>query len=174
VYVKEETRNEITLNKSYIVNITQVEIRPYSSNSSATPNKATIVGLDEKNLEFNIGTKFNLLLNLDLRIEEKVANNSGITTYETQQIYSSPFLFLILRSNFEIDQMELTSEYSSISSDIVYFMPIYIQEKWTKFTNLHISVSGRILLTFDPSNAYLEHISVDFTKNIAGFNFHSV
>jgi hypothetical protein len=172
VYVKEETRNEITLNKSYIVNITQVEIRPYSSNSSATPNKATIVGLDEKDLEFNQGTRFNLLSHLNLKKDEKIVNTS-LSDSEKSQVSSSDFLFLILRSNFVLDQMELSSEYSSESKDNYYFLPVYLQQKLIKLTNLDIGISGRILRTFDPTNAHLENITVDYYRNIAGFNFMS-
>jgi hypothetical protein len=52
---------------NYVVNITEVKIIPYSSNSSAVPGQARITGQDEAPLEFKHGTSFHLLSNFDLK-----------------------------------------------------------------------------------------------------------
>jgi hypothetical protein len=72
----EETRNEIMVGMNYIVNITEVQIQPYSNDSDKVPQKAKIVGIDEGTLSFTPGTSFNLLTNFDLKITEKIQDVS--------------------------------------------------------------------------------------------------
>lgn len=66
--------------------------------------------------------------------------------------------------------MELLTEYSSITADNIFLFIVYIQEKQITLSNLHITVSGRIVRSFDPSNVRIEHVDVDYYMNSAGFN----
>lgn len=134
--------------------------------------KATIVGLDNNTLAYTVGTRYNLLSNLKFKVDNKI-NNAPFTVSEKSQVSASSFLILILRSNFKITQMELWSEYSSIIDDNYFFFPVYIQERLITMTDLHIGVSGRILRTYDPANFYIENISIDYYRNLAGMNFYA-
>jgi hypothetical protein len=82
VYVLENTTNYLNLQNQYIVNITQVKITTYSLSSNLSAGKAKLVGLHYAPLEFTPGTSLNLLINLDLKLDEKLITDSLITESE--------------------------------------------------------------------------------------------
>jgi hypothetical protein len=88
VYIMEKTINELMMKKSYIVNITEVNILSYSSDPDATPEKANIVGIDDEVLTNSKGTSFNLLSDFSLKITEQISSNPGLSTTEINNILS--------------------------------------------------------------------------------------
>ena len=164
----EYTRNELKLDNSYIINVTNVEMLPYTHRSSA-PDKSIIVGLDQGDISFDVRTSFNILKTLDMRYNEIVTQNTGLKDYEKELVKNNQNVILIMRSNFMIQNMELQSEYEDINFGYNFFFLVYVQDRWITFRNLHTNTSGVISLTLDPANVIIENISADYYRNKGGF-----
>ena len=165
----EYTRNELKLDNSYIINVTNVEMLPYTHRSSP-PDKPTIVGLDKGEISFDVRTSFNILKTLELRYDEMVTQNNGLKEYEKELAKINQNIILIMRSSFLIQNMELLSEFSDINFPYNFFFPVYIQDRWIIFRDLHTSTSGLISFTYDPANMIIENIHSDFYRNYGGFS----
>lgn len=166
----EETRNEIMVGMNYIVNITEVQMQPYSNDDDKVPQKAKIVGVDEGTLSFTPGTSFNLLTYFDLKITEKIHDVSSITEGEKTLLGITMFLILDLRSSFVVNEMEITTEYSILEKDVFFFFPVYLQEKKLTLTNIHSRIQGRVIKAYHPANVYIENIDMEYSRNIGGIN----
>ena len=126
VYVMENTQNYMYLFKNYIVNTTYVEILPYSSNNAAIPSKPTIIAMDEVSLTESKGTSLNILQNFDLRVVDAITNNSDISNSEKQNMQLERYVMMIMRSNFYMNNFEVTSEYAVLNEQNVFYYPVYL------------------------------------------------
>ena len=106
IYLMEYTRNELPLNIGHVVNMTNVDILPYTLRSS-DPDKATIVGMDEREIVSSPSTSFNILKSYELRIDEMIMNNSDISDNEKSNLGIDPYSIVIIRSNFRIQNMDV-------------------------------------------------------------------
>ena len=165
----ENTRNVLQLDQSNIINITHVLISSYSL-SSSEPGKAKIVGIDPYELAGSPSTQFNILKSFELRMDEMVFNNSDITETEKSRFDVEEYMILVLRSNFTIENMDITTEYADIIHNPVLFYLVYIQSGHITLNHLDISVSGTITYTYDPLNLYTFNLNVDFYRNSGGFD----
>ena len=168
IYLMEYTMNELPLNIGHVVNMTNVDILPYTLKSS-DPDKATIVGMDKREITSSPSTSLSILKSYELRIDEMITNRSEISDNEKSTMGIDPYNIVIIRSNFRIQNMELISEYAKVTDNPTFFLPLYIQEKVITYKDLHIRLSGTISTIYDPCNFVLENIDVDYYKNIAGF-----
>ena len=164
----EYTKNELPLNIGHIVNMTNVDILPYTLRSSDA-DKATIVGMNRREITSSPSTSFNILKSFELRIDEMIMSNSDITDGEKSNLGVNANSIAIIRSNFRIQNMELLSEYEEVTDNPTFFLPLYIQDKVIQYKDLHIRISGTISNIYDPCNFIIENIDVDYYKNTAGF-----
>jgi hypothetical protein len=164
----EETRNEIMVGMNFIVNITEVQILPYSNNSDKVPQKSKIVGIDEGTLSYTPGTSFNLLTSFDLKITEKINDNSEITDEEKSLLETTMFLICEMRSDLIVNEMEVSTEYSILEKDVYFFFPVYLQEKKFTLTNIHSTIQGRLVRSLHTGNIYIENIDLEFSRNLGG------
>ena len=164
----EYTTNELKLDNSYIINVTNVEMLPYT-HRSFPPDKPTIVGLDKGEISFDVRTSFNILKTLELRYDEMVTQNTGLKDYEKEVTRNNENVILIMRSGFSIQNMELLSEFEDLSVAYNFFFLVFIQERWVAFRDLHTSTSGIVCLTFDPGNIVIENVDVDYYRSKGGF-----
>ena len=170
VYVMENTQNYMHLFRNYIVNTTYVEILPYSNNDTAIPSKPTIIAMDEASLTDTKGTSLNILQNYDLRVAEAITENPDISESEKNNMQFEVFVMMIMRSNFYMDNFDVTSEYGSLNENKVFLYPVYLQSKLFKLTNSHFRMGGVCLNAVDPLNMHLENIDIDYNRNLGGFH----
>ena len=168
IYLMEYTRNELRVESGYAINITYVEIKPYTLRS-AEPDKANLIGMDEGETLATPSTLFSILKSYELKFDDAVTNNNDITDLEKQKLSLESYLILIIRSSLSLINLELTSEYADINSNHLYTYPVYLQHSQMTFMDLHIGISGTILKSTDPLNLHLENIDVDYYRNSAGF-----
>ena len=164
----EYTRNELKLDNSYIINVTNVEILPYTHRSSA-PDKPIIVGLDQGDISFDVSTSFNILKSFELRYDEMITNNNDVTDYEKELVKNNQNVILVMRSNFLIQNMELHTEYGDINFPYNFFFIAYLQNKWVTYKDLYTFTSGVISYTYDPANFIIKNIHADMHKSKGGF-----
>ena len=169
VYVMEYTRNELPIGTANVVNITNIDIRPYT-NRSVDADKATIVGVDEANIVADPSTSFSIIKSYELRIDEMITNNDNITDEEVLKVSIEKSVFLLLRSSATIQNLELSTQYNNIYSDFMFVYPVYLQDRKVTMKDLHISVSGTILRVYDPLYIWIENIDVDYYRNLGGFD----
>ena len=79
-----------------------------------------------------------------------------------------PYFFL--RSNFTIENMEVTTEYADITADPIFFFLVYIHSGHITYNNLDISISGTIMSAYDPLNLNILNVNVDYYRNTGGFD----
>ena len=99
-----------------------------------------------------------------------VFNNSDITEIEKSRFDVEEYTILVLRSNFTINNMEITTEYADITADPVFFFLVYIQSGHITYNNLDISISGTIMSAYDPLNLNILNVNVDYYRNTGGFD----
>ena len=166
----EYTTNELRLGTGNIINITNVDIVSYTQRDS-DPDKATIVSLDKGDIIASSGTQFNIMKTFELRIQEHVHDHSSLTSSEKEKINIHDYTFFMVRSNFMIQNMYITSNYIYIQViDPVIFFPVYIQDKRVIFKDLRIDAYGTMSMAYDPLNLYLENIHVNFYRGLGGFD----
>ena len=168
VNLMEATTNILGLRQANIANITSVNIMPYSL-TSPEPGNTTILIKDEINIVNRPSTLFNIMKTFEMRIDEKITNNPDITEQEKLRLEFDNYNFLIIRSNFMMQNMNITSDRANVLDDVFLFYIIYIQEKTITFKNMHFSVSGTISITYDPLNMNMMNIEVDYYRNQGGF-----
>ena len=169
----EYTRNEIRLSSGFVINMTHVEIRPYTERLVA-PDKAILVGIDEGEVLATPSTSFSILKSYELRFDEIVTNNPDITDRDKNTIKLETCLILSLRSSVTLNNLELTSEYADVNADYLFTYPVFLQYNKMSYLNLHIRTSGMVLRTSDPLNIYIENIDVDYYRNSGGFDLNIV
>ena len=167
IYLMEYTKNELTESASNIINITSVEIRPYTSRSS-DPDKAYLIGKDTADIVSNPSTSFSILKSYELRFDDMVTNNNDLTDTEKQRMQLDRYLILAIRSGITIFNMEIISEHGSVFDDILLVFPVYLQTRTVKFRDVHLRISGTIVRGYDPFNIDFENIDVDYYRNSAG------
>ena len=166
----EYTRNELTVGTGNIINITNVEIRPYTLRASVDPDKASIVGIDSASIVSDPSTSFNILKSYELRFNEIVTNSSSLTPIEKTRVQLEKFLILVIRSSLMISNIEMTSDHASVFDDVLFVFPVYLQAKTLTLKDLHIRISGTILRAYDPFNLVVENIDVDYYRNSGGID----
>ena len=157
------------LRQGNIVNMTNVDIAPYSLTSSE-PAKATILIKDEIEIVKRPGTLFNVMKTFEQRLDEQIFNNSGITEEEKLRIEFNDYNILVQRSNFMMQNMNVISERADILNDVTFLSYAYIQQKTITLKNMHFNVSGTLSMTYDPLNMNLINIDVDYYRSVGGFD----
>ena len=102
IYVMEYTRNELSVEVGNIINITNVDIKPYTLRS-AYPGKATIVGRDETDISSNPSTSFSIMKTYEARFDDMVTNKADIpeTEENNDPIWNISFIsYHIIKSSF--------------------------------------------------------------------------
>ena len=168
VNLMEGTTNILGLRQANIVNITNVNIVPYSLISSE-PEKVTILVKDEVEIVTRPNTLFNVMKTFEMRMNEKVLNNTAITEQERLKVEFNDYNILILRSNFLIENINIVSERADLYNDVSFLLFAYIQDKTITLKDMHFNVSGTISLTYDPLNMNLINVDVDYHRNLGGF-----
>ena len=168
IYLKENTESYVDLGFNYIINMTTVKIKSYSSTSSS-PSKATIIAGEQNSPSqvniteyFNNWTSFNLLKNTQLRIKQQIL--SSFSKSEINYLSQTSQVFTVHRTNFTIDNMVLRTEFDNINSGYTFLFAIYLQNRNFNISNIDFRVSGIIFQTFDPLNFKMENIDVDYSK----------
>ena len=169
IYVKEYTQNYVYLFNSFIVNITHVEIMSYSDDDTVTPGKPIITALENEELTDTRGTSLNILQNYEMRTSQAITDNPNVTVYERFVFEQGGCVFMIIRSNFYMDNFELKTEYESLLKNRYFFLPINLQHRLIKLMNLDFRIGGSCLGASDPLNIHLENIDVDYSRNLGGF-----
>ena len=94
----EYTRNELLVEVGNIINITNVDIKPYTLRS-AYPDKATIVGIVEADISSNPSTSFSIMKTYEARFDDMVTNNADIPETEKIKISLEDYLIVSYRSS---------------------------------------------------------------------------
>ena len=170
IYLMEYTRNELPVGTGNIINITNVEIRPYTLRASVDPDKASIVGIDRNDIDSDPSTSFNILKSYELRFDEIVTNSSSLTPIEKTRVQLEKFLILVIRSSLMICNIEMTSDHASVFDDVLFVFPVYLQTRTLTLKDLHIRISGTIIRAYDPFNLVVENIDVDYYRNSGGID----
>ena len=120
IYLKENTESYVDLGFNYIINMTTVNMKSYSSTSSSS-SKATIIAGEQNSPSlvniteyFNNWTSFNLLKNTQLRIKQQIL--SSFSKSEINYLSQTSQVFTVHRTNFTIDNMVLRTEFDNINS----------------------------------------------------------
>ena len=169
IYLMEYTRNELPVGTGNIVNITNVDIRPYTLRSD-DPDKATIVGIDETEIVADPSTSFSIIKSYELRVNDMITNYDSITDEEVLKVSIEDSLILLFKSSIALQNLELTTEYNNLYSNFMFVYPVLLQQKKATFKDLHISISGTIMRVYDPMYLWIENISVDYYRNLGGFH----
>ena len=169
IYLMEYTRSELPINKGNLVNITNVDIRPYTLRS-VDADKATIVGIEEIDIVADPSTSFSIIKSYELRVDDMITNNTNITDEEVLKVTIEDSLILCLKSSVTLQNLELTTEYDSVFSDYMFVYPVFLQDRRATFKDLHFRTSGTILRAYDPLYLYIENLDVDYYRNSGGFD----
>lgn len=164
----EKTTNYIIKGRGYIVNITNVEILPYSNEDSVVPDKATIIGTDYMILDYIDGTTMNILASFDQMLDEMIYDNTELDESEISLIGTLDYLLLLHRSNIYIDNMVLGNDYVYITVTTIWLLPVYLQHRTVTFKNIDWNIHGRLIYSDDPMNLEAENIYVDYIKGYGG------
>ena len=140
VYIKENTFNEFLLNKNFIINITSVNFKTYSSSSTNVPTKAVLIMKEGDVTMMSSQTQFSIIKNTDLRIIDVIQNNSGLTSNEKNQLLATDTCIFICRSTVTFDNFVFKSNFTNIQSEIYFIKPIYLQSKTLMMTNIDFVV----------------------------------
>ena len=169
IHIMEDTINYILVDSNYIINITQVTIKPYS-NGSGVPNKATIVGREDNVVYFSSNSMFNLINDTTLNTDENIYNVSEIDDSSKTTISLVDYSILIYQSQVLWSDLKIQTEYNSLATLNYFIRAVYIQDRDINITDIDIQVSGGIIITTDPLNLYLVNLDIDFYQNIGGFD----
>ena len=164
----EQTSNILGFSQAHIVNISNVNIVPYSL-TSLEPKKATFFVKDEVDIIARPSTMLNVMKTFDMRMDEQVLNNSAITEQERLKVEFNDYNILILRSNFMIENINIISERADLYNDVSLLFFVYIQDKTITLKDIHLNVSGTISMTYDPISMNLINLDVDYYRNLGGF-----
>lgn len=164
----EGTTNYLIPGYASFTNITNVEMVPYSSDDSADPEQAIIIGTDRVAIDFTKGTSKNILTSFELKLDEMIYSNTQLNESEAKTAQIMQNLILVHRSNFYIDNMELGNDYKDLQTNIVWFLAVYLQDLTITIKNIQWNLHGRILNSVDPLNLYMENIVVDYVKGYGG------
>ena len=167
----EYTRNELRIGSGFVINITHVEIRPYTDRS-VEPDKAYLVGMDAAETVTTPSTLFSILKSYELRFDEKVTSNRDISDGEKAKISLETYLILVLRSSVTLTNLELASEYADVYADYLIVYPVYLQHHKMTYMDLHVRISGTIQRVSDPLNLHIENIDADYYRNSGGFDMN--
>ena len=157
IYVKEMTRVHMEDFTTFIINITNVKITSYSD-SEDNPAMATLVPTKIPQPDRSQKSAFSILRNSELNLT-KIIGESNITEFEQTFILTQEATISIVRSNFEMSNIEVSN--LDPSSSIQFLLPIYLQDKLVKITNSSFNLTERILYSVDPLNMYIENILID-------------
>ena len=169
IYLMEYTRNELAIGTGKIINITNIDIKPYTLRS-VNADKATIVGIDEANIATSQNTFFSIMKSYEQRFDDMVTNNVDIPEREKAKTILQTYLIIWYRSSISLQNLELTSEHESIQPDITFLYPVYLQYNSASFKDLHIRISGSVTRAYDPFFLYIENVDMDLYRNLAGFD----
>ena len=174
IYLEENTESYVDLGFNYIINMTTVNIKSYSSTSSS-PSKATITAGEQNSPSqinitayFNTWTSFNLLKNTQLRKSQQIL--STFSASEISYLSKTSQVFTVHRTNFTVSNIIMRSEFDNINTGYTFLFAIYLQNRNFNLTNIDFRVSGLIFETYDPLNLTMINIDVDFSRNVGGFN----
>ena len=142
---------------TFIINITNVKITSYSD-SEDNPAMATLVPTKIPQPDRNQKSAFSILRNSELNLT-KIIGESNITEFEQTFILTQEATISIVRSNFEMSNIEVSN--LDPSSSIQFLLPIYLQDKLVKITNSSFNLTERILYSVDPLNMYIENVLID-------------
>ena len=168
IYLMEGTTNNIIPGYASFTNITNVEIVPYSSDDSADPEQAIIIGTDRVAIDFTKGTSKNILTSFELKLDEMIYSNTQLNVSEPAIIKVEQHVILVHRCNLYMDNMELSNDYLDIRTNNVWFLPVFLHDKKITIKNIQWNLHGRMLESFDPLNLYMENIVVDYIKGHGG------
>ena len=170
MYLKEDTTHELMLSIAHVVNVTQLNIMPYSDDTDREPEVATINGVDEGVLAGHPGTSFNILKDFELRTDINIIEIDDISESEKEMYIQTTSVLMIIRSNFKMTKISVTSEFSSDFRDYVILYALYLQEKLIELYDLSFSTSGIILYSHYPFLLHAQNIEVDLYRNLGGFH----
>ncbi len=105
IYVLENTQNYLELRKNFIINITNVNILPYSTDGES-PNYATLTLQDTTVTTLNPFTKFSLLQNDD-------RNTTIATTASFLEAAITGRIIFLVGSSFSIEKFNLLTDYKN-------------------------------------------------------------
>ena len=178
VYIKENTQLMITKDISYFINITSVSISSYS-NSLSTPNSATII-LTETLPSQTIKTQFCILSSTNLKLGSKISQGT-FTTVEKQSILINKSIFNILRANFSINNVIIST---NLLSNNIFINFVSTKVRQLNIDHLYFNTSESILNNYEsitpilsilnvlyPTNAVIQNVQIDASRLKSGFVF---
>ena len=150
------------------MNITNVTITSYSNQSIVTRPK--IIPTQIPQSAENKRTFFSILLNIDLKLEEVIAQG-GFTNSEILPLSNDMVTFYILRSNTYIDGIDFEREIVDYELAATLFHIIYLQDKIMHISNSVINVTGTVAISSEPLNGLFENVTIDTYGLREGIDF---
>ena len=149
VYIKENTINELLLNKNFIINKTSVNFKTYSSSNTNVSVKAILIMKDGGVKMMFSQTQFSIIKNTDLRTIDLIQNNSGFTSNEKNQLLETDTYIFICRSTVTFDNFVFKSNFTNKQTENYFIKPIYLQTKTLMMTNIDFVVLYFILYFYN-------------------------
>ena len=157
---------------NYVLNITSVTISSYTTGNSA-PANAIIFATDEKISIFSPTSVMNLIVDNTLRLQKMI--NAGSFTANEKLMLS------LTNINIHLDRSSLIMSYISVNRNLTadvakstqFIAPIYLQEKYVKFSNMNVQITGYIMYSLDPMSLYVENSYFQYDYTMGGFVMES-
>ena len=165
IYVKEKTKIYMEDFTSFLINIRNVRLASYS-NTRDNPNMATLVPTKVPQSIRSQKSAFSILRSSELNQSKTIAE-SYMTFYERGVIDKREATLAVIRSSFEMNNMEVSNLDSSSSTQ--FLLPIFLQDRMIKITNTTFNLTEGILYSNDPLNMHLEDIFIDLSSLAYGF-----
>ncbi|CAI2376317.1 unnamed protein product [Moneuplotes crassus] len=154
IYVRETTTNYLELNKNYIINITNVNIMPYSL-INPDPKYTNLILTDSAAPTLNSWTKYSLLQTDALDISIANSSDPSASSFGLKVIF-------VYNSSLSIQKVNLDSEYSNIETDNRFVFPVECgAEKSINFNHIDSKISGSLLSSISAVEVNLNNINFD-------------
>lgn len=113
-------------------------------------------------------TSNNIIANKNILKQEKINQNSLLSATEIGTFDYLVVIFLSHRSNIQLDNLLITTSYSTLISTNKFFTTLNEAPMQLNITNWEIQTSGYIIESFYPTKLYLASTRIDFYANSQG------
>ena len=118
-----------------------------------------------------VPTMFNILSNNTLNLQQVLDNFDQLSESDKLLVMSETAVIVCLSSNFEINNIDIRSEYDDQTDYFYLFRFLHPLYKNIRIANSVISVSGAVLYADEQVEATLENLRIDLYRAQAGVFF---
>ena len=167
IYLKENTRIYMEDSTNFIINITKVKMTSYSDFGD-TIGMATLIPTKIRQSGESKKSAFSIIKNSELDLERIIAE-TNITLTEIDRILDETVTLKLVRSSFEMSNIEVKHENIDSQSSSLFLSPIFLEDRLVKITDCNFNLTSRIIHSSDSLNLYVENISMNLYSFQHGF-----